>query len=238
LKTRLRPIQLDPEIAKRYLLLPRHDSERIERATYGVGTFPGGHPHYTPFDIKQVFEERALVLKSEVLVELCCGTGDFLTQCAKQAPDKSFIGVDYARPVIERAARLAAKEGLENILFYHGRIEDFLGWDFKETLFDGIFLNFPDPWPKKKHHKRRILQAEIAKKIAERLKPAHYFISATDVPELYESHVEALMGIAQLKKIEIESGKKPSPFYETVSTYEKKGKLANRPVNYTWHERV
>ncbi len=238
MKTRLRPIKLDQAISDKYLLFSRHDSEKIDRAIYSGGPFPECHPNYTPFNLEEVFSKRQLELKQTINVELCCGTGDFLVNCALLKPNETFIGVDYARPVIERAARLAAEQQLKNILFYSGRIEDFFGWDFKDRKFAGIFLNFPDPWPKKKHHKRRILQAVLAQSIADHLLENSFFISATDVLELHQSHLEALSPVKALASMSLQESEKPSEFYEKVSTYEKKGRLASRGVYYTKHQKV
>lgn len=172
-------------------------------------------------------------------MELCCGTGEFLIEAAQSDPELSFIGVDYARPVLQRAAKKAHEAGLQNILFYLGRVMDFLTRDFRNSRFDEILVNFPDPWPKKRHHKRRIIQEETARALGASLKPGGVLLTATDIEEIHMDHLEKLDANPVLR---LENGADtravPAKWYGAVSTYERKGRDAERSIHYTRHVRL
>ncbi len=199
---------------------------------------PPGYPNLPAYDLKTVFSQRKKILHPEINLELCCGTGDFLVQLAKDHPEKTFVGVDYARPVVERAAQKAHLAQLQNILFYWGRVNDFLSHDFRDSRFDLILVNFPDPWPKKRHHKRRIIQEETARAIAHSLKLGGVAITATDIRELHLDHAEKLSAIAGLRFTNQDRVLEPPlSWYDFVSTYERKGRDAQRAIHYTRHVR-
>ena len=92
------------------------------------------------------------------ILECCCGKGEFLSEEAKKHPGEKFIGVDYSYPVLQRAVKRAAEAELDNVLFLHNSIEDLFEIFRESVSFKRIYINFSDPWPKKKHWKRRVVQ--------------------------------------------------------------------------------
>ena len=173
---------------------------------------------------------------SKIELEIACGTGDFISEYAESQPSTFFLAVDYALPAIERAIIKASEKLLNNLIFYCGKIEDFIEHDFKGVLFDKIFINFPDPWPKKKHFKRRIVKAPLVYQLAKIIKDHGEIITATDVKALHENHLEKLESSSKLKNCLKSPFDLPCDAYKTISSYEKKGRKARHSIYYTKHQ--
>lgn len=140
-------------------------------------------------DIKEEIKERSSGYQNFEL-EVGSGNGKFLVEHAMERPDVFFIGIEYSLKAVNRSVDKAAKRDLKNLLFIYGEavkvIEDSL---YGLIDFNAVYLNFPDPWPKKKHKDRRILKTDFAKLIHKILKPGHAFYLVTD----YESYAIDIM---------------------------------------------
>ncbi len=94
--------------------------------------------------------------KDNVYLEIGMGKGDFIIAMAKRNPDKFYVGIERSDAVVLKALRKI--DGQKNLLFVIANIDD-LKEEF-DSVFDGLYLNFSDPWPKKRHYKRRLLYRE------------------------------------------------------------------------------
>lgn len=101
------------------------------------------------------------IAEKKLVIECCCGRGDFLAEEAKKYPEKTFVGIDYAEPVMQRAVKKMYESGLENVRLCYNDIHDILTNLPKNTPIERIYINFPDPWPKKRHWNRRIIRQDI-----------------------------------------------------------------------------
>lgn len=123
--------------------------------------------------------------KRPLYIEIGCGKGTFICENAKLNPDIDFIGIEVVSNVIVAAMEKADEYGVENLKFMSGDASVLLS-DDKEHYCDRIYLNFSDPWPKTKHHKRRLTSPgflELYKKI---LKPGGEIHMKTDNKDLFE----------------------------------------------------
>ncbi|MBN8217962.1 MAG: hypothetical protein J0L75_15070, partial [Spirochaetes bacterium] len=162
--------------------------------------------------------------------------GDFLARMAALEPEARYVGVDHAKPVAERAARLVGQAGLENALVYLGKLEDFIDFDCQDARFDLIMVNFPDPWPKNRHQKRRVVQAPLVPRVEKALKPSGLLVTATDILPLHEEHAEVFGESVRLEWMNRDRREEPPlPVYQCASNYEKKGRAMGRGVYYTVH---
>jgi len=143
-------------------------------------------PH-ADYDFSQVFGRTA-----PLIVEIGFGSGDSLAKMAAANPDKDYIGIEVHRPGVGHLMLLLDQLGLTNVRIYcHDAIE-IIERKVADNSLAGVHLFFPDPWPKKKHHKRRIVRPSFVELLARKLQPGGYFHAATDWQNYAESMLEVL----------------------------------------------
>jgi tRNA (guanine-N7-)-methyltransferase len=103
-------------------------------------------------------------------VEIGFGMGDALCDWASDAPDWNLLGIDIYDPGIGALANRLSAEGIANVRVVQARAEEFVAERLPASSVDEFRVFFPDPWPKKRHHKRRLIQPSFATLMAERLK--------------------------------------------------------------------
>lgn len=114
------------------------------------------------------------------VVEIGFGDGTILVELAQLRPDTDFLGIEVHPPGIGHCLLAIEAAGLTNVrLIAHDAVEVLAG-QIAPGALDEVLLYFPDPWPKKRHHKRRIVQPAFASLVADRLKPGGVFRLATD----------------------------------------------------------
>ena len=127
------------------------------------------------YDFAKVFTRKA-----PVILEIGFGNGESLAKMAIANPDKNYIGVEVHRPGIGHLLMQLEQQKITNVrVFCHDAIE-ILEQCCSDQCIDGIHLFFPDPWPKQKHHKRRIVNNDFIALIYRKLANDGYFHAATD----------------------------------------------------------
>ncbi|MFC3285665.1 tRNA (guanosine(46)-N7)-methyltransferase TrmB [Litchfieldella rifensis] len=129
------------------------------------------------------------------VVEVGFGMGASLIEQAETHPDTDFIGIEVHAPGVGKLLDEADKRGLSNLRVYREDALRVLDECLPEASIDTLQLFFPDPWPKKKHHKRRILQPAFAELVRTRLKIGGILHMATDW-EAYAEHMAEVMSAA------------------------------------------
>ncbi len=145
--------------------------------------------NYSPevLQLDTVFNNRG-----PLVLEIGFGNGDSLVQQAAENPDKNFIGIDVHDPGVGHCLLRAHDTGIENLrLVIHDAI-DVLNDQIPLDSLSRVNLYFPDPWPKKKHHKRRIVQHDFLGLIADRLSDAGTLNIATDWAN-YAEHIDEIL---------------------------------------------
>lgn len=167
----------------------------------------------TPLDLSQLFGRSA-----PVVFEIGFGAGDALLFRAERAPEQDFIGVEVHRPGVGRVLNRAEKAGLNNLrVASHDAVEVLRDWLQPESL-DELILEFPDPWHKSRHHKRRIVQPAFAALVASRLKPGGLFRLATDwVP--YAEHMREVLDASS----DFTGGEVERPESRPITRFEARG---------------
>lgn len=138
-------------------------------------------------DVTALFQK-----KSPIFLDIGFGMGDALVAMARAHPEWNFIGVEVYRAGLGKCLQGVVQHELHNVRFFN---EDAVTV-FKQAIpphsIQGVFLWFPDPWPKKRHHKRRIVQIPFAQHIARCLVPQGYWHIATDwLP--YGEHIRRVL---------------------------------------------
>ena len=128
-----------------------------------------------------------------IVLEIGFGRGEFLIELARAAPHVAHVGVELSARRVHKQARRLAKDALRNIRLVRGRGEEALAELFASDSLDAVWINFSDPWPKKRHHRRRLVQPALVASIADRLVAGGALHVATDdVP--YAEHIDAVLG--------------------------------------------
>ncbi|MDR3354218.1 MAG: tRNA (guanosine(46)-N7)-methyltransferase TrmB [Synergistaceae bacterium] len=116
-----------------------------------------------------------------LVVEIGFGNGEHLAHLAKKMPDALVVGIEVSQWCITKAARRTIETGLENIRLVHGDARHLLPRMFEPSSASHIYMNFPCPWPKRRHSGRRVARPEFAELMAFCLARGGKFILATDV---------------------------------------------------------
>lgn len=127
-----------------------------------------------------------------VTLEIGFGNGDSLLQQAQGAPQRNYLGIEVHRPGVGQLLHRAAEAGIRNLrVINHDAVEVLRDMIPRDSL-DCVQLFFPDPWHKKRHHKRRIVQPEFARSILGLLRPGGSFHMATDWMDYAEHMLEVM----------------------------------------------
>jgi tRNA (guanine-N7-)-methyltransferase len=132
--------------------------------------------------------------RNPLVVELGSGNGHFLVECAVGRPDRNFIGTEILSGRAEKFRMKVEKRNLTNLVIFRGEIRRFV-WEF---LYDGMVSEFvalfPDPWPKKRHHKHRLISKPFVDMLERRLVPGGCVSIATDSEEYRDWILEEFSG--------------------------------------------
>ncbi len=178
-----------------------------------------------PIDFAAVFGREA-----PVVLEIGFGMGDSLIEMARHAPEKDFIGIEVHPPGVGRLLSRVAEEGLTNIRVYCDDAVEVLAQCIPDASLDTLQLFFPDPWHKKRHHKRRIVQPEFAQKIRQKLGIGGCFHMATDW-ENYAEHMMEVMSAAEGYRNRAGEGQySPQPEWRPVTKFQQRGERLGHGV--------
>ena len=132
---------------------------------------------------------------NDLYVEIGCGKGDFLNEHAINNRDSNFLGIEVQKTALLIAMEKAKSKDVGNIFFLDELVSDRLleryEGIFKNNLISGIFLNFSDPWPKKKHIKRRLTSEKFLRVYIGMLRSGGFVEFKTDHRELFDFSVES-----------------------------------------------
>ncbi len=127
-----------------------------------------------------------------VVLEIGFGMGDSLLTMAQQEPEKNFVGIEVHRPGVGRLLNNVAKAGIQNIRVMREDAVTILEQQVEPASLTRIQIYFPDPWHKKRHHKRRLIQPALTTLLASRLVPGGELHLATDWENYAEHMLEVL----------------------------------------------
>ena len=130
--------------------------------------------------------------KAPLVLEIGSGMGETTARIARERPDTDFLAVEVHSPGVGSLLRLIEKEGLKNVRVIRHDALEVLEKMIPDGALAGIHLFFPDPWPKKRHHKRRLVQPAFAALAARKLAPGGYLHAATDWED-YASQMEQVL---------------------------------------------
>lgn len=155
------------------------------------------------------------------ILEIGFGMGGATAQIAAANPDKDYLGIEVHTPGVGNLLKLMQEQGLTNLRVIQHDAVEVLQHMIDGGALDGVHIFFPDPWPKKRHHKRRLVQAEFVKLLCRKLKPGGYLHFATDWEEYAQWTMEVLRAEPQLANTVEEYA--PRPDYRPLTKFEQRG---------------
>lgn len=186
---------------------------------FGIEPPPG------PLDLAELFGRAA-----PVVFEIGFGDGAHLLSRAGLEPDKNFIGVEVHRPGVGRVLNRAAAANLSNLrVSTEDAVQVLRHWIAPESLAE-IVIYFPDPWHKKKHHKRRLVQPAFVSMAASRLAPGGLLRLATDWAPYAEHMAVTLAGEPSLRNTAAEGAYVPRPAERPPTRFELRGQRLGHAV--------
>ena len=158
---------------------------------------------------------------SELILEIGFGMGTSTAEIAKSNLNKNYIAIEVHSPGVGNLLKLIKEKEIPNLKIIQHDAVEVLNSMIKNESFDGIHIFFPDPWPKKKHHKRRLIQSNLLKLIAQKIKKSGYLHIATDWEDYALWIIDLLDKEELLQKTSNDFFKKPD--YRPLTKYENRG---------------
>ncbi len=171
-----------------------------------------------PLDLDQAFGRRA-----PRIVEIGFGNGDHLAALAAADPERDYLGIEVHRPGVGHLLLLADANDSTNVRAICHDAVDVLQYQLPVESVDEIYVLFPDPWHKKRHHKRRLIQPAFVSLVASRLRPGGVLHLATDWQPYAEQMLEVLRADAALENLSPTGDWMPRPAYRAATRFERRG---------------
>jgi tRNA (guanine-N7-)-methyltransferase len=188
-------------------------------------------PHFgleytpAPCDLAALFGREA-----PRIVEIGFGNGAHLIQMASARPESDFLGVEVHRPGVGRVLLEVERLDLHNVRVSNHDAVEVLGHQVPEACLDEALVLFPDPWHKKRHHKRRLLNEAFVALLASRLKGGGILRTATDWEPYAIAMLEVLGGCALLENTAADGGYVPRPPSREPTRFERRGERLGHGV--------
>ena len=177
---------------------------------YGI---PFSHTH---LDLASAFGRHA-----PTILEIGFGMGDSTAAIALQHPENNYLCIEVHTPGVGSLLKQIEDSGIKKIRIIQHDAVEVLDEMIDVNALDGVHIFFPDPWHKKRHHKRRLIQAGFISKLCAHLKPDAYIHAATDWEE-YAAHILETFAAEPLLENTVE-GYAPRPAYRPLTKFEQRG---------------
>lgn len=163
-------------------------------------------------------------------LEIGFGMGDALAAMAQANPEQDYLGIEVHRPGVGSLLRQIEQQGLNNVRVMCADAVQVLEQHITDRSFDAIHLFFPDPWPKRRHHKRRLVQEQFVALIAQKLKPNGVFHFATDWQEYAGQVLDVMSNAPEFINAAGSGNFSPRPGYRPLTKFERRGQRLGHPA--------
>ncbi|MFJ1269023.1 tRNA (guanosine(46)-N7)-methyltransferase TrmB [Legionella lytica] len=179
----------------------------------------------SPWNLTEEFGRAA-----DTIVEIGFGMGTSLLQMAQHHPELNYIGIEVHQAGVGSLAADLHDQQVTNVrIVAHDAVEAFQTQIADNTLA-GIQIFFPDPWHKKRHHKRRLVQPEFIQLLTKKIKTGGFIHCATDWQEYAEHMLEVLSAVPGLHNSQAEGGYSPKPESRPLTKFELRGERLGHGV--------
>lgn len=170
-----------------------------------------------------------------LILEIGCGTGTSTAAMALQEPDFDVLAVEVYRKGLAQLLSAIDREGIENIRLIRGDALDVLEYLLPSGSLTAARVFFPDPWPKSRHHKRRLLQAGTVALLSDRLRPGGTLHVATDHANYAEHIAEVGDNEPTLRRLELDDPRIPVSVNRPTTKFEGKAHTVGSTINdFVW----
>lgn len=196
-------------------------------------------PHYgiehreTLLDFDDYFARRA-----DLVVEIGFGNGESTWRMAQQEPDINFIGVEVHRPGVGHLLMALDANGIDNVRIACEDAVPFFQQRIPAGSLAGIRIYFPDPWPKKRHHKRRIIQPEFVSQLERSMAKGGILHLATDWHPYAEHMLEVMQSSSEFGNLSPTGDYSERPKWRPRTKYEQRGERLGHKVRDILFERT
>lgn len=168
--------------------------------------------------------------EAQTIAEIGFGMGASLFTMAKTCPEKNFIGIEVHRAGIGSLVADLHDQALNNVRIAPFDAVEVFQLHLDDNVLAGVQIFFPDPWPKKRHHKRRLIQADFIRLIAQKIKPGGYLHCATDWQEYAEQMLAVFSAEPLLVNQHAAGGYSPRPVPRPLTKFEQRGQRLGHGV--------
>lgn len=162
------------------------------------------------------------------------GSGDSLISLAQERKDINFIGVEVYRPGIGAVLRRLKELEIDNVRIINGDILDLINNKLDDACLQGALVWFPDPWPKKRHHKRRLVQKAFLQTMSKVIKPTGIIHLASDWQPYVAFMQEHATGVSNLKNLQCSQN--PLGLKRPTTRFEQRGLRKGHKVSDLFYE--
>jgi len=173
---------------------------------------------HTPIDFATMYGREA-----PVILEIGFGNGDTLATIARNNPENNYLGIEVHRPGVGHLLMRIEEYGLSNVRVMCADAVEVLQRQIADGTLEAVYLFFPDPWHKKRHHKRRQVQPEWTQLIRRKLKIGGYLHMATDWQEYAEHMLTTLENAEGFTNQSARSDYIERPDYRPITKFEQRG---------------
>lgn len=174
-----------------------------------------------PFSGRVLDFESAFGRRAPVILEIGFGMGEATAEMAQRHPEINYLGVEVYAPGVGHLLRLIRERNLTNIRIIHHDAVEVLEQMIPERSLAGIHIFFPDPWPKRRHHKRRLIQPPFIRLAAGKLEIGGYIHVATDWPDYAQQILNVLTEESRLENVA--EGFASRPPWRPLTKFERRG---------------
>ena len=150
---------------------------------------------------RKLSKEEIFETNRPLEIDLGCGDGSFLVAMASHYQERNFLGVERLLGRVRKVIRKAEKNSLLNLKVLRLELSYTIEWLLPDDCANRMHLLFPDPWPKKKHHKRRMVNKSFCESLVRILKEDGEFLFKTDHPDYFEESMLALENFDLLEQL-------------------------------------
>jgi tRNA (guanine-N7-)-methyltransferase len=175
-------------------------------------------PEQGVFDLNTVFGRDAAHH-----LEIGFGNGASLLAMAQANPEQDYLGIEVHRPGVANVLLQIEKLGINNVRVINADAIEVVKQNIADASLDAVYIFFPDPWHKKRHHKRRLIQPAFVELLRQRLKPGGLLHMATDWED-YALHMLAVMNqVAGFRNLAADGKFCERPDYRLLTKFEQRG---------------